>query len=31
MFYELEIKDYVRVPPKAFSEDINEAVLKSLT
>jgi len=30
MFYELEIKDYIRVPPKAFSEDINEAVLKAL-
>jgi len=30
MFYELEIKEHVRVPPKAFSEDIKEAVLKSL-
>ena len=30
MFYELEIKDHIRVPPKAFSEDINKAVLTAL-
>ena len=30
MFYELEIADHIRVPPKAFSEDINEAVLRAL-
>jgi DNA-directed RNA polymerase subunit E' len=30
MFYELEVKSHVRVPPNAFTEDTQEAVLKSL-
>lgn len=30
MFYEIELKSHVRVPPTAFNDDINGAVLKSL-
>ncbi len=30
MFYELEVKSHVRVPPTAFHEDTEKAVLKSL-
>ncbi|MFH0752681.1 MAG: DNA-directed RNA polymerase [archaeon] len=31
MFYKLEVKGHVRVPPKLFSEKTEEAVMKSLT
>lgn len=31
MFYELKLKDYIRVDPKSFKEDIKESVLKSLS
>ncbi len=31
MFYELEVKGHVRVPPVLFSEQTNDAVMKSLT
>ncbi|MFH1377068.1 MAG: DNA-directed RNA polymerase [Candidatus Woesearchaeota archaeon] len=30
MFYELEIKDHIRVDPKSFNEDVEASVLKSL-
>jgi len=30
MFYELEVKGHIRVPPSSFSEDTKEAVLKRL-
>jgi len=30
MFYELEIKTHVRVPPVSFNEDVKESVLKRL-
>ncbi len=30
MFYEIELKSHVRVPPTSFKEDVKEAVLKSL-
>ncbi len=30
MFYELKIKDYIRVSPNSFKEDVKESVLKSL-
>ncbi|MBI2671230.1 DNA-directed RNA polymerase [Candidatus Woesearchaeota archaeon] len=30
MFYEIELKSHVRVPPSAFKENVEEAVLKSL-
>lgn len=30
MFYEIELKSHVRVPPSSFEEDVKEAVLKSL-
>jgi|SRR3989338_1278397 len=30
MFYKVELKDFVRVPPIYFSNDVNEAVLKSV-
>lgn len=30
MFYELEIKDHIRVDPKSFKDDVKESVLKSL-
>ena len=30
MFYETEIRSHVRVPPKDFSEDTKESILKSL-
>lgn len=31
MFYELEVKGHVRVPPVSFKENTNEAVLKKLS
>jgi len=30
MFYEIEVKSHVRVPPNLFSEDVKESILKSL-
>jgi DNA-directed RNA polymerase subunit E' len=30
MFYELKIKDYIRVAPTSFKENVKESVLKSL-
>lgn len=30
MFYELEIKDHIRVDPRSFKESVKESVLKSL-
>jgi DNA-directed RNA polymerase subunit E' len=30
MFYELKIKDHIRVPPTSFKENVKESVLKSL-
>ena len=30
MFYELEVKGHIRVPPSSFSEDTKDAVLKRL-
>ncbi len=30
MFYKVELKDFIRVPPIYFSNDVNEAVLKSV-
>ncbi len=30
MFYELTVKDHVRVPPSKFGEDVRESVIKSL-
>jgi DNA-directed RNA polymerase subunit E' len=30
MFYELEIKDHIRVDPKSFRENVKDSVLKSL-
>jgi|TARA_Y100000310_G_scaffold195762_1_gene195800 DNA-directed RNA polymerase subunit E' len=30
MFYELKIKDHIRVAPTSFKEDVKESVLKSL-
>jgi len=30
MFYELTVKDYVRVPPTKFGDDVRESVVKSL-
>ena len=30
MFYELTIKDHVRVPPNKFGDDVSESVIKSL-
>jgi len=31
MFYEIKIKDHIRVPPSKFSESIEESVLNSLS
>jgi DNA-directed RNA polymerase subunit E' len=30
MFYEIELKSHVRVPPTSFQDDVKESVLKSL-
>ncbi|MBW3002549.1 DNA-directed RNA polymerase [Candidatus Woesearchaeota archaeon] len=30
MFYKIELKDYIRVPPRYFDLDVKEAVLKSV-
>ena len=30
MFYEIELKDHIRVPPALFGEDLKESVLKQL-
>ncbi|MBS3166812.1 DNA-directed RNA polymerase [Candidatus Woesearchaeota archaeon] len=30
MFYELELKSHIRVPPKSFQEDVEKAVLENL-
>lgn len=30
MFYKIEAKGYIRVPPTSFSEDVNKAVLKRI-
>ncbi|MDP4012374.1 MAG: DNA-directed RNA polymerase [Candidatus Nanoarchaeia archaeon] len=31
MYYELEVRSHVRVPPTLFKEDINECITKSIT
>ncbi|MEM3154246.1 MAG: DNA-directed RNA polymerase [Candidatus Woesearchaeota archaeon] len=30
MFYKVEVKDHIRVPPRLFAFDVNEAVLKAV-
>ncbi len=30
MFYKIEVKDHIRVPPRFFTFDVNEAVLKAV-
>lgn len=30
MFYKIKLKDHIRVPPRFFSEDVNEAVMKAV-
>ena len=30
MFYRVEVNDHIRVPPRFFAFDVNEAVLKAV-